>query len=125
MLVVLLHSGIGDVVAIVSRYFGGVKLGTGGLARAYGGAVQLALDSMPRGERVARTTCAIELAYAQLPAVQQLLPRFEATIARQVFGAAVHLEVAVPTEALATLRTALLDATRGEIRLMIAEASTS
>jgi putative IMPACT (imprinted ancient) family translation regulator len=87
--------------------------------------VQLALDSMPRGERVARTTCAIELAYAQLPAVQQLLPRFEATIARQVFGAAVHLEVAVPTEALATLRTALLDATRGEIRLMIAEASTS
>src|SRR5829696_5035390 len=48
MLTVLLHSGVGDVAAVVTRWFGGVKLGTGGLVRAYGGALQQALEMLPR-----------------------------------------------------------------------------
>src|SRR5215218_4549293 len=52
MLTVLLHGGLGDVAAVVTRYFGGVKLGTGGLVRAYGGALQHALADLPRAERV-------------------------------------------------------------------------
>src|SRR5690606_17190774 len=47
MLDVLLHSGIGEVAAVVTRYYGGVKLGKGGLVRAYGGAVQHALATLP------------------------------------------------------------------------------
>ncbi len=52
MLTVLLHSGVGDIAAIVTRYYGGTKLGTGGLVKAYGGAVQLALATLPLTERV-------------------------------------------------------------------------
>ena len=52
MLTVLLHSGVGDVAVVVTRYYGGTKLGTGGLVRAYSGGVQKALATMPRGEHV-------------------------------------------------------------------------
>ncbi len=44
---VLQHNDIGDVVIIVSRYFGGVKLGAGGLVRAYSGAAKQVLDTLP------------------------------------------------------------------------------
>ena len=47
MFQVLKHSGHGNIVAVVTRYFGGIKLGTGGLARAYSGMVSLALQTLP------------------------------------------------------------------------------
>ena len=54
MLGMLLHGDTGDTVAVVTRYFGGTKLGTGGLVRAYGGCLQRALQAMPRAARVER-----------------------------------------------------------------------
>ena len=50
MLAVLQGSGLGDVVVVITRYFGGTKLGTGGLVRAYGDAVREALLVVPRAE---------------------------------------------------------------------------
>ena len=52
MLRVLQYRRIGEIVAVVSRYFGGIKLGTGGLVRAYSGSVQLALEELPLVEIV-------------------------------------------------------------------------
>ena len=54
MLDVLVGSGLTDVVAVVIRYFGGVKLGTGGLVRAYSDAVSECLADVPRARRVRR-----------------------------------------------------------------------
>jgi uncharacterized YigZ family protein len=50
-LAVLQGSGLGDVVVVVTRYFGGTKLGTGGLVRAYSDAVRSVLEVLPRAER--------------------------------------------------------------------------
>ena len=52
MLNVLLHKQIGEVVAVIVRYFGGVKLGTGGLVRAYSAGVQSACEQLPLKARV-------------------------------------------------------------------------
>ncbi len=52
MLTVLMHSGVGEIAAVVTRYYGGTKLGTGGLVRAYSAAVQEALARLERRERV-------------------------------------------------------------------------
>ncbi|MEP7001819.1 MAG: YigZ family protein, partial [bacterium] len=74
MLTVLTHSGVGEIVAVVTRYYGGTKLGTGGLVKAYGGAVQRALESLPRAERVDYVEVTLSIAYASIDTVQQLLP---------------------------------------------------
>ncbi len=114
MLAALQHSGLGDVAAVVTRYYGGTKLGTGGLVRAYGGGVQHALETLPVTERVEWTHLAIVVEYARVGVLQQLFPAFEAEILAERFEAEVRFEVRVPAERLEGLRAAVLDATRGQ-----------
>lgn len=113
MLTTLLHSGLGDVAAVVTRYYGGVKLGTGGLARAYAGAVNHALDSLPRAERVSWATLEVLVDYGAVGGVQQLLPGFEATALEQEFTDTVRYVLQVPAPRQAALRAALMELTNG------------
>jgi uncharacterized YigZ family protein len=114
MLTVLLHSGIGDIAAVVTRYYGGTKLGTGGLVKAYGGAVQEALLTMPRTERVERVQCELTVTYADITAMQQLWPRFEVELLDERYEADVCYQLQLPTEQLDAFGAAVLDATRGQ-----------
>lgn len=113
MLTVLLHSGLGDVAAVITRYFGGTKLGTGGLVRAYSSTLQLALDGMPRGERVELADAVAVFAYPHLSQIRMLLPDFEAEETAQAFGADVTLTLRLPTIHVAALKAAIADITRG------------
>lgn len=65
MFQVLNGSGIGEIGCVVTRYFGGTKLGTGGLARAYAQAVSAALETLPTREIVERDTYTLRLTFAQ------------------------------------------------------------
>ena len=123
MLTVLLHGGVGDVAAVVTRYFGGVKLGTGGLARAYGGAVQQALATLPLAERVSWTHLSVEAEYAAVSALQQLFAAHEAEVLDDAYGAAVRWRLRLPEERLAAFHSAVLDATRGRARVAEAPAT--
>jgi len=115
MLNVLLHSDVGEIVAVVTRWYGGVKLGTGGLARAYSGAVELALLTLPRAERVEWAMLEIVIAYPHVSAVQRLLPTFEAEILEQAWEADVRLVLRVPAPAREALIAAIVDATHGAV----------
>lgn len=64
MLEVLRGSGLEDIVAVVVRWFGGVKLGTGGLVRAYGDAVRAALDTVPVTAREPRALWTLTVPHA-------------------------------------------------------------
>ena len=114
MLTVLLHSGVGEVAAVVTRYYGGIKLGTGGLVKAYGGCVQLALETLPRREKVDFVPLAVTVDYASHAAVQQLLPAFEAEVDDLAYGADVRFRLRVPRSRREGLCAALADATRGQ-----------
>ena len=116
MLTVLTHSGVVEIVAVVTRYYGGTKLGTGGLVKAYGGAVQHALLTLPTRDRVERVEISLAIGYGQLSATQQLLPALEAEVVDQRFEVGVVLTIRLPSTRLAELRTAVADATRGEAR---------
>lgn len=117
MLTVLLHSGVGDIAAVVTRHYGGTKLGTGGLVKAYSSAVQAALDVLPRTERVEYTTVTVTLPYASIAAVRRILPAFEATIASESYAESAVLSLRLPRAHAAPLRTALLDATAGQAHI--------
>ncbi|UUM31882.1 YigZ family protein [Vibrio japonicus] len=78
MLAQLSGSGVGEVTAVVTRYSGGIKLGTGGLVKAYGGGVQQALKLLQTIEKKITTHLQVELDYAFMPIVQSLISQFEA-----------------------------------------------
>jgi uncharacterized YigZ family protein len=113
MLTALLHGGVGDVAAVVTRYYGGTKLGTGGLVRAYGGAVQQALLSLPRAERVEYAELEVGVEYPHVAAVQQLLPAHEAEVLAQEYLERVRYRVRLPAPNADEFTARLRDATRG------------
>ena len=121
MLTVLLHSGVGEIAAVVTRYYGGTKLGTGGLARAYGGTVQLALETLPRAERVDYARVAVAIGYPSITVAQQLLAGFEAEVVAEEYGEGVRYELRVPRPNVEPLRAALADATRGAAVVELSE----
>jgi len=118
MLTTLLHSGVGEVVAVCTRYFGGVKLGTGGLSRAYSGGVKLALESLPMEERVERVRVELVVGYPDVDAVQRLLAEHDIVVEEEDFGAEVRLLCAVPELGRERFETAVANATRGGARLV-------
>jgi uncharacterized YigZ family protein len=117
MLDVLLHSAIGEVAAVVTRYYGGTKLGTGGLVRAYGGAVQHALASLPRLQKVERQRVDITLDYGDVDTLRHLLAEHHAEILDETYAADVHYTAAVPVTGLAAFEAALLERTAGRCRV--------
>ena len=117
MLTALLHSGVGEVVAVCARFYGGVKLGTGGLARAYSGGVKHVLDVCPTVEKVERTPVVVTVRYEASQRVDRLLAELDATVTEKLFGADVRYHVLVPAHRRARLDTAIADATSGRGRV--------
>ena len=113
MLNALLYSGLGEVVAACARYYGGVKLGTGGLARAYGGGVKNALQLCPVVKKTTWIPLSIQIPHGAVDRVRQLLGTLNATITAQTFGAGVTYSVLVPAEHRPTLDSAIAELTGG------------
>jgi uncharacterized YigZ family protein len=114
MLTVLLHGGIGEIAAVSTRYYGGTKLGTGGLARAYGSGVRMALETLPTELKVDRVTVWIELAYGEAEAARRLLDRHDVRLLEETFTDTVRWTCGVPEARLPSFEKALADVTRGQ-----------
>jgi uncharacterized YigZ family protein len=117
MLTVLIHSGLGDLAVVVTRYFGGTKLGKGGLVRAYSGGVQHALETVRRSERVTLITLLIIIDYPTVESFKRLLPDFEAQINSEDFGADVTYELAMPEEQISPFKQAIGNLTNGQAQI--------
>lgn len=123
MLNVLLHADVGDIVAVVTRWYGGVKLGTGGLSRAYAGAVQTALSTLPLELRVDRVRAAFVVDYAAITPVRQLLDALEVEVLQEDWADVVAYEVAIARDRIASLTQGLADRTRGRAVPTVTELS--
>ena len=114
MLSVLLHSEVGEIVTVCTRYFGGVKLGTGGLSRAYAGGVKLLLQTLPTESKIKRVRITVRVAYPHVENLQRLLEDLEALVEHEDYGEEVRYQIAVPATTLETLREQLAQLTSGE-----------
>ncbi len=117
MLSILTHSGIGEIVAVVTRYFGGVKLGTGGLVRAYSGCLQAALAELPLTEKIEYTVVRLSLPYACEDAVRRLLHDAGMALGQVAYSDCVTITLSVPDLRLAELTQRLNDTTNGQVEL--------
>jgi uncharacterized YigZ family protein len=113
MLNTLLHSGVGEIVAVCTRYYGGVKLGTGGLSRAYSSGVKLALDASPTELKIDRITVDVVIGYENVTDLHRIMAEMEVLVEAENYGERVEFRTAVPTEAFDSFSAAVADATRG------------
>lgn len=114
MLTVLLHCEVGEIVAVVTRYFGGTKLGTGGLVKAYSGAVKHALETLPLSTKQQYHAFTLNLDYSQLNAAKALLESHDGIIKAEHFVENVCLTIALPEAKTATFVAAINDLTRSD-----------
>jgi uncharacterized YigZ family protein len=114
MLETLLHSGVGEVVAVVTRYFGGTKLGRGGLGRAYAGGVKLALEALPTRRRIVRERVRIEVGYPSVDALFRFLDEVDGVREEEEYGERVRVMAAVPGDRMGDLERKVAELTGGE-----------
>ncbi len=118
MFQVLDGSGLGQIGCVVTRYFGGTKLGTGGLVRAYSQAVQKALESLPQRDFTERSTRRLKVDFAGEAEARAWLSRHDIPIeAANYAGDGVTLSVGWPSDAPLEL-TALEARLKGRITLV-------
>lgn len=118
MLAVVLGSGVGDLAVVVTRYYGGAKLGTGGLVRAYSGGVKAVLEMLPVREKVSYATILVSGPYSYVTPLERLLPEFEAAIISRDFAADVTWQIQAPEEQSDGLAAALVELSRGELQVV-------
>jgi uncharacterized YigZ family protein len=121
-LAVLRGSGLGDVAVVVTRYFGGTKLGTGGLVRAYSEAVRM-VEAAPRAEKVLTHTVMMALPYRLLERARLLVAAQHGQMLDEDFGADVTLTARFAVEHLDAFQSALSELTNGAVQAEIVETS--
>jgi uncharacterized YigZ family protein len=114
MLLALLHSDVGEVVAVCARWYGGTKLGTGPLARAYASGVARALEGLPTEEKVRRVEVEVRMGYAAVDPLRRVLDELEARTEEESYGSEVRYVVSLPESRLAELEEAVASITSGE-----------
>ena len=116
-LAVLRGSGLGDTCVVVTRYFGGTLLGTGGLVRAYGDAVKAVLAELPRSEKVEQRRLSLTLGYGLYEPVRLLAETHGAAIEDQGFEAEVTLRLRIAADHAGGFLDALQEQTGGRVQV--------
>lgn len=114
MLTVLLHSGVGEIVAVVTRYFGGTLLGTGGLVRAYQGPVKQGLDSLPVVLREDMQRFVVSIEPHQVSDFQHFLAEAKGRVVTSDFRFDATYEVEIPKPHAQSFADRMMEVTAGE-----------
>ena len=117
MFTVLLHCGVGEIAAVVTRYFGGTLLGTGGLVHAYQGMVKKGLETLPVTERIETARIFVEMEHRFYEHAVSVIGRCQGTILKRNFAADVSLLVETAQTQAEKLMSALGEISAGRIRV--------
>ena len=101
---VLQHKDIGDIMIIVTRYFGGIKLGAGGLVRAYSAAAQQAIDALEVRQEIKLEPLSVDIDFKHEQFVRYLVEQAQGKIANCNYASSVVINVELPLDALEDFR---------------------
>lgn len=108
-------SGIGEITAVVTRYSGGIKLGTGGLVKAYGGGVQQALKLIETEEKRITDTVVLHCDYNLVSLVETLLNQFEGQQVSADYSDRVFMTVELEKRVINEFKTAIINKSGAKI----------
>ncbi|MFK3619987.1 YigZ family protein [Pasteurella multocida] len=117
MLSALQGSKIGEICAVVVRYYGGILLGTGGLVRAYGNGVQQALTLLETVVKVQRQSYKVHCDYSHINALQLLCEKQDVMIINQYFVDRVAFELGIRDDKLTAFEQVLIERFSGQLQL--------
>ena len=115
MLAQLEGRSVVDVCVVVARWFGGTKLGVGGLMRAYGGCVGKVLDTAVLVPVVVKVGFELRMSYADVGAVEAIIAQVQGTVVRSEYAELVRMEVSVPEASARRFAAAVSDSTSGRV----------
>ena len=116
---VLKMSGLSDICVVVTRYFGGILLGSGGLVRAYSGAARAAINVCQRVVYEPFTIVSASLTYSEFQKISKIIEPFGAKIEDRQFGQNVTLTISVPDKGLERLSSEIKDLSSGSADIII------
>lgn len=115
VLTVLRGTKIGDVAIVVTRYFGGTLLGTGGLVRAYSESAHIAFNNLKTEPKIEKKLLGIEAPYSFYEQIKRLVLAHEGNIQDETFAADITLIIEFPEPSVAGFTTALTELTAGRV----------
>ena len=121
MLAQLSGSGVGEITAVVTRYYGGIRLGTGGLVKAYGGGVQQALAVLITKEKVITSPLYVRCAYNQVPLLEAVIAEHHAEVQRADYGVEVTMDILLDARLTAIFKAVLINRSGGRIVIQDAD----
>jgi uncharacterized YigZ family protein len=120
-LAVMRGSGLGDAVLVITRYFGGTLLGTGGLVKAYTESAQLVVNAVGRGQRVPVHIAMIALPYNLLERLRLVVTRQRGEVFGEDFAGDVTMTVRLPVESFESFQIDLRELSAGKIQAEVIE----
>lgn len=121
MLAVVQGSGLGDLAVVVTRYFGGTKLGTGGLVRAYGEATKAVIAATPLAQKVPTHLVMVAFPYSYVERMRRLVEGHNGRILDETFAADVTLTAQFTVDAFDAFQSELIEQSHGSLRAEIIE----
>jgi uncharacterized YigZ family protein len=120
-LAVLRGSGLGDVAVVVTRYFGGTLLGTGGLVRAYTESTQFVVNAVERGRRVTVHVSMLAIPYNLLERVRLMTTRHSGEVVGEDFGGDITMTLQFPVESFDDFQKELQELSAGKLKAEVIE----
>lgn len=120
-LAVLRGSGLGDVAVVVTRYFGGTLLGTGGLVKAYTESTQMVVNAVGRGRRVAVHVSMLAIPYNLLERVRLMTTRHNGEVLGEDFAGDITLTLQFPVDVFDGFQKELQELSAGKLKAEVIE----
>ena len=120
-LAVMRGSGLGDAVLVITRYFGGTLLGTGGLVKAYTESAQLVVNAVGRGQRVPVHIALIALPYNLLERLRLVVTRQRGEVLGEDFAADITMTVRLPVDSFESFQNDLRELSAGKLQAEVIE----